>query len=83
VFACQDNNGSQDYKIKVGLPAGLTVEAWAEQTAEELRTREYERRLTEIATAEAKAKRSEEKKKTAQVGTEEANGGGEREGESA
>ncbi|GLC71233.1 hypothetical protein PLESTF_001092900 [Pleodorina starrii] len=61
-----DNNGSQDYKVKVGLPPGLTLDSWADQVAESLRNREYERRLAEQQAAEEKAMRAEEKKKAAQ-----------------
>ncbi|GIL88159.1 hypothetical protein Vretimale_14076 [Volvox reticuliferus] len=61
-----DNNGSQDYKVKVGLPPGLTIDAWADQVAEDLRVREYERCLAEQRVMEEKTRRAEEKKKAAQ-----------------
>ncbi len=37
VVHLQDNNNRQDYKLKVGLPVGTTLDSWAEATAETLR----------------------------------------------
>lgn len=39
----QDNNNRQDYKLKVGLPVGTTLDAWTEATAETLRKQVGER----------------------------------------
>ncbi|EFJ40335.1 hypothetical protein VOLCADRAFT_99865 [Volvox carteri f. nagariensis] len=61
-----DNNSRQDYKVKVVLPPGLSIDTWADQVAEQLREKEYQRRVEEQRAAEEKARRAEEKKKAAQ-----------------
>ena len=63
----QDNNGKADYKAKVGLPAGTTLEAWAAGLGEQYRVMELAKRRAERAEKEERQRRADEKKKLAQV----------------
>ncbi|PNW82516.1 hypothetical protein CHLRE_06g282000v5 [Chlamydomonas reinhardtii] len=61
-----DNNGKADYKAKVGLPAGTTLEAWAAGLGEQYRVMELAKRRAERAEKEERQRRADEKKKLAQ-----------------
>jgi len=61
-----DNNGQKDYKVKLALPAGKTLEQWAEDNAERYRQEEFEARMKVEEEERIKEAIRQEKRRKAQ-----------------